>query len=227
MRDQQSGVLVDLERLKNRINKKLYRREHRRNVKRWWADGGDARFRFDYDLNPQSFVMDLGGYEGQWASDIFSRYQCRLAVFEPVSGYAESIRNRFRMNDHIETFEFGLGASTRNETIFIRGAGSSTFGKKADAETIRIVDVADWFAEKGIANVDLMKINIEGGEFELLERMLEADLIRRVRDFQIQFHNISFGATARMERIKEGLAATHTPGYQYKFVWESWKRKES
>jgi hypothetical protein len=68
-----------------------------------------------------------------------------------VSGYAESIRKRFRLNEQIETFEFGLGASTRDETIYLRGAGSSTFGKKADAETIRIVDVADWFAERAAA----------------------------------------------------------------------------
>jgi len=217
---------VDLERLKNRINRKLYRREHRRNIRKWWADGGDARFRFDYELGPDSLVLDLGGYEGQWASDIYSRYRCRIAVFEPVAGYAESIRKRFRMNDHIEIYEFGLGASNRSETIYIRGAGSSTFGKKADAEEIRFVDVADWFAEKNVANVDLMKINIEGGEFELLERMLDADLARRVCDLQIQFHNISFDATERMERIKQRLSETHTPGYQYKFVWENWTRKD-
>ena len=92
--------------------------------------------RFDYDLGPDSFVLDLGGYEGQWASDIYSRYRCRIVVFEPVSAYADSIRKRFRLNDNIETFEFGLGASTRTETIYIRGAGSSTFGRKADAEPI-------------------------------------------------------------------------------------------
>jgi hypothetical protein len=45
---------VDLERIRNRINKKLYRREHRRNVKKWWGEGGDARFRFDYELGPAS-----------------------------------------------------------------------------------------------------------------------------------------------------------------------------
>jgi FkbM family methyltransferase len=216
---------VDLERLKNRINKKLYRREHRKNVRKWWADGGDARFRYDYDLEPGSFVLDLGGYEGQWASDIYARYRCRIAVFEPVAAYAEGIRTRFRRNSDIEIHAFGLGASTRNETIYIRGAGSSTFGKKADAEQISLVDVVDWFAEENVETVALMKINIEGGEFELLERMLDTNLVRRVRDFQIQFHNISFDATRRMERIKQRLASTHVPGYQYKFVWENWTRK--
>lgn len=216
---------MDFERIKNRINKKLYRREHRRNVRKWWADGGDARFRFDYDLGPESFVLDLGGYEGQWASDIYGRYRCRIAVFEPVADYAEQIRRRFRHNDDVQVHGFGLGASTRTETIYIRGAGSSTFGKKADAEQVHFVDVADWYAENRIDNVDLMKINIEGGEFELLERMLDRNLVRLVRDLQIQFHNISFDATERMERIKSRLGETHAPGYQYKFVWENWTRK--
>ena len=35
----------------------------------------------------------------------------------------------------------------------------------------------------------LMKINIEGGEFELLERLLETRLISRIENIQVQFHN--------------------------------------
>ena len=182
---------MSIERLRNRINKKLYRREHRNNVRQWWADGGDERFRFDYDLTPDSFVVDLGGYEGQWASDIYGRHRCRISVFEPVASYAEKIRHRFQKNGDIGVFQFGLGAATRTESIFIRGAGSSTYGKKAAAEEMQIIDVRDWFEEHGVASVDLMKINIEGGEFELLERMIECDLVSRVRDIQVQFHNIA------------------------------------
>jgi len=32
-------------------------------VRQWYADGGDARFRFDYDLAPDSRVLDLGVIE--------------------------------------------------------------------------------------------------------------------------------------------------------------------
>lgn len=218
---------MNLERLKNRINKKLYRREHRRHVKQWWADGGDERFRYDYRLSPSSYVLDLGGYEGQWASDIFDRYGSRIAVFEPVASYAADIRERFADNDVIDVFQFGLGASSRTETIFLRGAGSSTYGKKAAAEQMHLVDVREWFDDHDVSQVDLMKINIEGGEFELLERMLECDLVARVVDLQIQFHNISFESFDRMETIKSGLAKTHAPTYQYKFVWENWSRTSS
>ena len=32
------------------------------------------KLRLDYNLNENSVVFDLGGYEVQWASDIFSKY---------------------------------------------------------------------------------------------------------------------------------------------------------
>ena len=88
----------------NRINKKLYRREQRRMVQKWYADGGDERFRYDYELNGRSFVMDLGGFEGAWASTIYDRYRCRIVVFEPVSQFAAAIRARFADNEDVEVF---------------------------------------------------------------------------------------------------------------------------
>lgn len=217
---------MDLERIKNRINKKMYRREHRGYVRQWWADGGDERFRFDYPLTRGSHVLDLGGYEGQWASDIYGRHRCRISIFEPVHSYAENIRQRFAQNDDIDVHEFGLGASSRSETIYIKGAGSSAYGKRAEAEDMRLVDVNEWFDDEDVRSVDLMKINIEGGEFELLERMLECSLVNRVRDLQIQFHNVATDSKRRMEAIKTKLAETHSPTYQYKFVWENWSRKD-
>lgn len=43
-------------------------------------------------------------------------------------------------------------------------------------------------AGKYIDDIGLMKINIEGGEYELLERMIELGIINKVKDIQIQFH---------------------------------------
>ncbi len=215
---------MNFEEFANRLNKKLYRRQHRKVVKKWWEDGGDRRFRFSYPLDRSSFVMDLGGYQGQWASDLYSRYRCRIAVFEPVGRFADAIGERFEQNEDIEVFRFGLGAVSKSETIYIRGAGSSTVRKRAEAEEIRIVDVGQWFDDNSIASVALMKINIEGGEYDLLDRMIEAGLVESIENIQVQFHNFTVDATRRMGRIQEGLGRTHTPTYQYRFVWENWAR---
>ena len=71
---------MGFEALANRLNKRLYRRKQREMVKKWRDDGGDRRFRYSYPLDRSSFVMDLGGYEGQWASGLYSRSRCRIWV---------------------------------------------------------------------------------------------------------------------------------------------------
>lgn len=206
------------------LRRRRHRREYRRTVAQFYADGGDTRFRFDYELAPESVVLDLGGYEGQWASDLYARQRCRIDVFEPVTRFAAAIGERFRLNPDIRVFAHALGGSTRREMLSIRGASSSAYKRKSAAEDVQFIDVAQWFTEQGIHEVRLMKINIEGGEYELLERMLEVGLAARVVDFQIQFHNFTPDAALRMAAIQRGLAATHRPTYQYRFVWENWRR---
>jgi hypothetical protein len=85
--------------------------------------------------------------------------------------------------------------------------------------------VNEWFAENGIEHVDLIKINTEGGEFELLERMIETGLVPRFVNMQVQFHNVADDSTPRMEAIQRELAKTHELTYEYRYVWENWTRK--
>jgi FkbM family methyltransferase len=207
-----------------RLRRRRHKDQYRRMVAQFYADGGDARLRFDYELTPESLVLDLGGYEGQWASDLYARRRCRIEVFEPVTMFAAEIAERFRHNPDIRVHALALGGSTRTETLSIAGASSSTYKSTEASEQVRFVDVAEWFLERGLDEVRLMKINIEGGEYELLERMLERGLTARVADLQIQFHNFSPDAAERMAAIQRGLAATHRPTYQYLFVWENWRR---
>jgi FkbM family methyltransferase len=207
--------------------RRRHRREYRRVVKRWYADGGDTRFRFDYDLTPDSLVLDLGGYEGQWASDLYARQRCRILVFEPVRSFADAIALRFRHNSDIEVFPCALGGRSRREVISLGGASSSAYKDKPAKEEIEYVDVAEWFAAREVTEVRLMKINIEGGEYELLERLIERGLTSRIADIQVQFHNFPPDAEARMTAIQRALGATHRPTYQYRFVWENWRRLDA
>jgi FkbM family methyltransferase len=207
------------------LRRRRHRREYRRSVAEFYAAGGDAALRFDYDLAPGSLVIDLGGYEGQWASDLYARQRCRIVVFEPVKSFADAIAARFRRNPDVEVLPFALGATTREEELSVCGASSSAFKAKAQRERVRFVDVAEWFDERGIDDVALMKVNIEGGEYELLERMLERGLVSRVRDLQVQFHNFTADASERMAAIQRNLALTHDPTYRFRFVWENWRRR--
>jgi FkbM family methyltransferase len=186
---------------------------------------GENTLRLDYDLDEDSIVFDIGGYEGRWAQDIFSRYRCHIHIFEPVPAFDDNIRKRFSGNDKIVVHQFGLGKTNSNVEIFLSQDGSSLFKKTGIATNIKLVKLGDFFSQNQISSVDLMKINIEGGEYDLLEELIDTGLVTRVKNIQVQFHDFVPKAEKRMRKIQDSLRQTHTLTYQFKFVWENWKLK--
>lgn len=195
-------------------------------VSAWYAARGNATLRLEYDLAPQSIVFDLGGYEGQWASDIHAMYGCRIYVFEPVPAFAERIARRFRHNPGIRVFDFGLSARTETGRIGLAKDGSSLYKPGTESVEIRLVSIAEFLRRENIADIDLMKINIEGGEYALLEQLLSEGLAARIQNIQVQFHDFVPDAEARMAAIQQGLARTHETTYQFPFVWENWRLRK-
>ena len=198
-----------------------YRNPMRNRVKPWFAVRGDRTLRLDYDLTQDSVVFDVGGFEGNWASDIFSMYQPTIHIFEPVRAFHEAIAARFHRNPRIHVHPFGLGDRDGKMRISVEGDASSMHRGGA-GEIAEIRSFAGFVEQEQIARIDLLKINIEGGEYELLEHILDRDLQARIVDLQVQFHEIGSEPAARMRTIQERLRRTHTPTYQYTFVWENW-----
>ena len=199
--------------------------EREQRVADWFAARGDQTLRIDYPLDSSSIVFDLGGYQGQWTSDIYSRYGSKIFVFEPLPVYADYIQQRFAKNSDISVHAYGLGA--RDERILLAECRdeSTVFVESNNTVNGILRRAADFFHEHDIARIDLMKINIEGGEYDLLEHLLDTGLIERITDVQVQFHDFVPDAEARMAAIQSRLEATHQLTFEYRFVWENWRRR--
>ena len=197
-------------------------------VQRWFADRGDETLRLNYqELNDNSVVFDVGGYKGDFASNIFSKYCCNLYVFEPVKEYAQNIRDRFSKNPKIKVYTFGLGGKKENLPISISGDSSSIFKEGDKKSIVDIICFKDFLIENNIDYIHLIKINIEGGEYELLNHILETGLIYRIENLQIQFHNFVPNAKILRENIRQKLQKSHHLTYNYNFVWENWKKTDA
>jgi hypothetical protein len=60
-----------------------------------------------------------------------------------------------------------------------------------------------------------------------LPRLIETGLISEIDNLQIQFHNLGPGSLAQMNGIQAELSKTHIPTWQYTWVLENWKRKDT
>ena len=196
-------------------------------AEKWFQDEGDKTHRLNYVLDSNSLVFDLGGYEGQWASDIYAMYNCTIWVFEPSLPFAKKIEKRFEKNSKIRVFSVALGA--RDEVVGFSAIdnSSSIFLSGPKNESIKIVDVVDFLKTNKIQSIDLIKINIEGAEYELLEKLIDKGLINIFKNIQVQFHDfIIQNAPERMKNIQDSLSLTHNRTYHYEFIWENWELKE-
>jgi hypothetical protein len=86
-----------------------------------------------------------------------------------------------------------------------------------------IRDFLAFVEEQQISRIDLIKINIEGSEFDLFEYLLSHQFLSRITGILVQFHNFAPQSESRMQAIKSGLRTTHECVFEYKFVWEYWK----
>lgn len=194
-------------------------------VDEWKRQDAERQFRTNYpELGPSSVVVDLGGYEGQWASDIQARYACTVHVFEPMPKFANKIRARFAKNPSIHVHECGLGAKTETVVFSTAADATSAFMQGGAQVSVQLKAADAFLRDLAIDRIHLLKINIEGGEYDLLDHLLATGWAERIDNLQVQFHHFVPQAEARMQAIQQGLAETHELTYQFHFLWENWRR---
>jgi FkbM family methyltransferase len=192
------------------------------------ATAADPNLLVDADIDASSIVLDIGAFVGDWSEAIARRYGSRIYAFEPNPNALGKLRRRVGDNPDVQIFEIGLGARDEETTLMLDGPGSSTYATSGQfgTATVRIRDVDRVLTDLQIDHIDLCKINIEGGEYELFDRMFETGWIERTRIVSVQFHEWLPRAYPRRRAIRRALARTHEEVWNYPFVWELWRRKD-
>lgn len=177
-----------------------------------WQTQGLEYIRYEYDLKPTDAVIDIGAYKGEWANEINKRYGCLVDVAEPT--------------EYIRGYQHGRiinkAAGTHNGKMSFGGRAyySSTF-EPGDHE-YECFDVNPFL--ESYPEIALVKINIEGAEYDLLSHIIGAGLHKRIKNIQVQFHQIE-GVPYKLwyDEIAKQLSLTHKLTWHYPFCWENWQ----
>lgn len=163
-------------------------------------------------------ILDVGGFEGGWSKRLLRHVgdaDVRVLAFEPVPAIAAT----FQATDPRVTLHmFGLAGRDRTEMMVLGGQGSTIFGEgTVEVELRDVVGVLE-----GVDWIDLAKVNIEGGEFELIDRMHESGWLARTETLIVQFHEFVPGAHRMRRKARRQLAETHECTWSYPWVYERW-----
>lgn len=195
-------------------------------VELWYYLNGENNFRLNYNLKKSDLVIDLGGYKGEWAKRLYDKYECGILIFEPVRRFCSEIEAKFKNVGKVKIYNYALGGKDCKDIIHVSDDASSVINKIGkEVVEIEIKSIRDFIDENQIGVVKLLKINIEGSEYELLEFLIENKLIEKFENIQVQFHNFVPYYRELRQAISNKLYLTHELTYNFDMVWENWRLK--
>tara|TARA_B100000767_G_C19711537_1_gene513029 strand:- start:461 stop:1384 length:924 start_codon:yes stop_codon:yes gene_type:complete len=165
----ENGIGFNISTKKNSMSKSLVLQEH--------SETNETKF-LKKIIDTGQVVIDIGANMG-WYSIHFSKWvggSGKIFAFEPVPEIHEELRSNIKLNfcQNIKVFNCALG--NKNESIlfnvsnFEGGSGASSenlkFGKEIKVTKRKLDDV---MSEQNINNIDFLKIDIEGGELNMLK----------------------------------------------------------
>lgn len=183
----------------------------------------------DLEVDEQSIVLDLGAFDGEWSEAVADRYGARVLAFEPDPTARPRLENRLGGHPRVRILPYGLGGADAVANLALEGPGSTVYASNGTFGTaeIEICDIARVLDELDADEVDAMKINIEGSEYDVLDRLAETGWLPRIRLLSIQFHEWAARAHARRRANRRTLRRTHEVAWSYPWVWEQWRRRDT
>ena len=182
-------------------------------------------------LNDESIVFDVGAFKGEFTNSILKLCNCNIYIFEPVKEYYKIIKEKYKDNPKTHCYNFGLGKYGLDTDINKTGSSSSIYFHsdiQKQTEKIRIDSITEFITNNKIENIDLIKINIEGGEYDLLDSLISSQhIIKSINTLLIQFHDFIPNALDRRKNIQDKLSDSHIKVFDYPFIWEKWVKNKN
>jgi len=170
------------------------------------------------ELRQDSVVMDLGANMGDFT--IMAAALCplgRVYAVEPMSEYIPVLQTNTTLNllSNIEIIQVALGDHEGKTRLSIAGVQSSMYFDDAiNTETARLTTLPQLMRDCRIEQIDLLKMDCEGAEWEILSAAHE--VLPRIRQICMEFHPAR-GWTA--ERL---AAILRESGYEVWYTESPW-----
>jgi FkbM family methyltransferase len=167
----------------------------------------------DLALPANPVVIDIGGFIGDFALYAVKRLNARrVIVCEPAPrNWALLLKNIANngYQDRIEPVNKAVTANGENVMMNIDAPDefqSMVSAHAASDQPLSVVpgiSLGQLFRDRAVETVDLLKIDVEGGEYAILEGT-PADVLNRIRNIVFEYHDIE-GGWAMLESVKQRL----------------------
>lgn len=188
-----------VQRATRRIDREIKKRSRLRHARREGLAFVEPNFIYRPDLSPQSVVIDAGcSYEADFSVWMIRRHGVRAFGVDPTRKHGEALRSleqqyggRFvhvpcaiSAVDGLVTFH----ESRQNESGSLLGDHVNVLHDEITSYEVDAVTLASLLGRLGLTTVDILKLDLEGAEYEILERAT-AEQLHPFRQMFVEFHH--------------------------------------
>jgi FkbM family methyltransferase len=179
--------------------------------KRWYGSSYGGFFVNPDLLNEDSIVYSFGiGKDISFDRKIISKHKCQVFGFDPTPKSIEYIRSLSK-EPLFSFYDFGISTQTGIEKFFLPKnekavSGSLTLSKFVSEEKLIKVEMKsfdDISKKLGHQHIDVVKMDIEGAEYEVLETLISTKVT--IHQLLVEFHDRFYPGEIKSKRITELL----------------------
>lgn len=180
--------------------------------------------RYNYNLRPNSLVLDVGAYHGRFSKTIADKHHCDIDAFEPVPAHFNIAFETLKDIPRVRLSECAVGdGQTDTIEIGVSNDSSGVYSSGEQKVVAKQYSLRHVLHGHGDRPVDLLKLNCEGGEFPILFQAIKDGVIPRLRNIQVQFHHVFPEAETEYEFIRSQLLKTHRLTYDVPWCWQNYE----
>ena len=155
--------------------------------------------------------FDIGAHKGKYTDLLFEEYNIKKAyLLEPQVKMYNFIKEKYKDNNFINVYNQGVSNKTENVLFYINKHNLTSSIKRLNPKNkylnlksklfstnldgmiennlnIKTIKLEEFFLENNILNIDLIKIDTEGHEYEVLAGL--EGKIKFIKAFLIEFHD--------------------------------------
>ncbi len=153
----------------------------------------------DYEANATAIqdhwtLIDIGAGLGDFAISVaYEHPTCRVYAYEPFPESYKLLEENIALNgvSNVIAIPLAVGAQSGQMMLFTTGAAvQHTTAKASPAEAISVqgLGLDDVFATNALTTCDFLKMDCEGGEFDILFNTSAATLAK-INNISLEYHN--------------------------------------
>lgn len=183
--------------------------------------------KLDWEPNRDHFIVDIGANVGVTALMLAQIPGARVACYEPDPENCALLRGNIERNGLRNVSVHQAAVAGRNGRLQFQTHTESTGGFLAPngstgsgehTLTVEAVALDRILEESTTGEIDLVKCDCEGGEYDILDQ-LRPELAERIRRFSIEVHDLD--RTRNLQTLSSKL---ETLGYRLSVIPDMWER---